>query len=1183
MKTCYNTGLEIAMQPDSTQPTALPPPLALLHDTPSGAIYGLTTKNILFAGLGACRQGAVAGAEWSADRRVLSLKLQSGHRISFTASEKRLLTECNCREWRPERPCSHVVTCWVLLKRVVSPESLAAFPFSARLLREVAMLVGLEDSNEAAGKVDHPFPDMLRDRLERARALRKAALVTKTTSLKAKKAAIRLVLELTEGHVFGAIFAGDQQLYRYGGAEIPDDLRRFMTVHYYFKPEAKYFKDFSALKGGYPIILRQGNGREVSLAFRYDAPLRAGVSFFLEGEAVRVTKCLADGSPLPAKAVIIGECLVDSGEMTICPVTDQGPWKLWDVLVAGPDDLCEINDQEYDLEGTTLTTSVSAFNELALRVNPLLMKNSREAIRFFARGEETDPAVTHAPSYFLEIEDDLASEVIELKPVGELSGVPFRFFSDTFRLFMPSFRGSLAQPLKAKKRVKAMIDTGFALLEMTTATARDRALRTGLGGPDFIKRSVKSDARRVVTAFAQGCESTMLLIIATPEGWRFGIEDRSTQARMIRILYTLFGIESFVDGDWPCSLALDRLSLLPRLGELAAALESEGFGLLFLGKPLAVGSWDFTVTARCDGIDWFELSPEIRCNGELLAVEEIRRLVEDGVVRQGAACYLLPDEQRRVLDLLTGGADGKGKGKRKKGGEIVRIPRLQILDWLELRFHGVTLRLPPEEEKLLAGLTRLERIPERPLPSGLKAELRNYQKEGCDWLAFLYEHRFGACLADDMGLGKTVQTITFLAGLAEGIIPSRGTEQLPHLIVVPPSLLFNWESEIARFYPAFQVVTYTGQKRSADFAGADIVLTSYGILQRDAELLASLPFHVAVFDEAQQVKNINAATTGAARRISARFKLALTGTPMENHLGEYFSIMDLCVPGLLGSYAEFRRRIDIRGFGGVDTLIRRTRPFILRRSKQMIADELPPRVEADLYLEMNPKQRALYQKTVEEVKGAVAEAFHEKNPGQARMIALTAILRLRQICLCPSLVSPGAKADSPKLECLAEQLIELRDEGHSVLVFSQFTSYLNIIEEGLKRHKLPYLRLDGSTPIPNRKELVTRFQKSDQPLVFLISLKAGGKGLNLTRATYVYHLDPWWNPAVENQASDRAHRIGQTAKVTVTRLLMRHTVEEKMMALKERKLKLYKALLDDAASAGGAALSKEDFDFLLAP
>ncbi|MCM2359528.1 MAG: DEAD/DEAH box helicase [Geobacteraceae bacterium] len=420
-----------------------------------------------------------------------------------------------------------------------------------------------------------------------------------------------------------------------------------------------------------------------------------------------------------------------------------------------------------------------------------------------------------------------------------------------------------------------------------------------------------------------------------------------------------------------------------------------------------------------------------------------------------------------------------------------------------------------------------------------------------------------------------------LAGIAEGQIVSAAPGGTPHLIVVPPSLLFNWESECARFCPTLRLASYTGQRRTPEFAGADIVLTSYGILQRDIATLEKLPFDVVVFDEAQQVKNLQAATTAAARRINGRFKLALTGTPVENHLGEYYAIMDLSLPGLLGPYEEFRRRIDIRGFGGIDTLIRRTRPFVLRRSKQMIVDELPPRIETDLYLELTPRQRALYQKTVEEVRGAVDQAFRARASGQARLIALTAILRLRQICLSPSLITPGGKGDSPKLECLADQLLELREEGHSALVFSQFTSYLDLVEEGLKRHGIATLRLDGSTPVPRRKELVRRFQESGAPLAFLISLKAGGKGLNLTRASYVYHLDPWWNPAVENQASDRAHRIGQTAQVTVTRLLMRHTVEEKMMALKERKLRLYKALLDDAGGAGGVSLSREDFDFLL--
>jgi superfamily II DNA or RNA helicase len=1174
------------MQPDSPQPATLPPPLALLHETPAGAIYGITIKSILFEGLEGCQQGAVTGAEWHDEGRVLTLRLQSGPRITFTASGQSLLTQCSCLDWEPSRQCSHVVTCWALLKRAVSPESFASYHFSARLLRDVVILVGLNAGHEPDARRERPVAEPLRERLERARAVRKAALaaratVAKPTVVKPEKAPVRLVLDIRDGHIFGAIRRGSEQVYPYGWDGILPDLRRFLVEHYYFEQTVRYFRDFSALKGGYPIVLRQRNGAETPLAFLDEAPLRAGITFSLDGESVSITRCLADGSPLPDNAIVAGECLMDPSEKTIHPVFDTEPWKIRDRLFEGLDSFYELIDEDWKEEGDTLTTSARVFNFLAFRVSLLLMEKFGTCIRFFSQGEEEDPIVSHRLSYFLEIEDDLDEELIGLVPGGDLSGVPVPLSEETFRLFTPGFRESLSQPLRAKKRLTAMIETSFSLLEVATATARDKEIRLGLGGPDFLKRSVKTDAKRLVNAFARSCDTPMLLVVAAADGWRFGIEDRSVQVRLIRILYRLFGIDSFVDGEWPCSMELDRETLLPRLGELAAALDREGFALRLGREPLAVGNWDFTVSAVADGIDWFELSPEIRCNGELLAVEEISKLLDEGVVRQGNACFLLADEQRRILELLTGG--GGGKGKRKKKGEIVRIPRLQILDWLELKAHGVTLRLPPEQEKLLAGLTRLERIPERPLARGLKAELRNYQKEGSDWLAFLHEHRFGACLADDMGLGKTVQTITFLAGLAEGILPSDEKEWVLHLIVVPPSLLFNWESEIARFYPAFRVITYAGLKRSADFTGADIVLTSYGILQRDADILASIPFHVAVFDEAQQVKNINAATTGAARRITARFKLALTGTPMENHLGEYFSIMDLCVPGLLGSYEAFRRRIDIRGIGGVDTLVRRTRPFILRRSKQMIADELPPRVEADLYLEMNPKQRALYQKTVEQVKGAVDEAFRAKAPGQARMIALTAILRLRQICLCPSLINPGSRADSPKLDCLVEQLQELRDEGHSVLVFSQFTSYLDIIEQGMKHHKIPCLRLDGSTPVAKRKDLVNRFQKSDEPLVFLISLKAGGKGLNLTRATYVYHLDPWWNPAVENQASDRAHRIGQTAKVTVTRLLMRHTVEEKMMALKERKLKLYKALLEDASGSGGAALSKADFDFLLAP
>jgi non-specific serine/threonine protein kinase len=315
--------------------------------------------------------------------------------------------------------------------------------------------------------------------------------------------------------------------------------------------------------------------------------------------------------------------------------------------------------------------------------------------------------------------------------------------------------------------------------------------------------------------------------------------------------------------------------------------------------------------------------------------------------------------------------------------------------------------------------------------------------------------------------------------------------------------------------------------------------------------------------------------------LKGAFTLALTGTPVENHLGEYYAIMDLCLPGLLGTREEFSKKIGKDGASGTARLIGRTRPFVLRRTKLLIANELPPKIEMDIHLELTPKQQAFYQRTVEEVRGQIEEAYQNHAAAQARIIALTAILRLRQICLAPSLASAGAGITSPKLEFLAKQLLELRDEGHSALVFSQFTSYLDIIGKGLDAHGLNCLRLDGSTPIPQRRKLVQAFQNSDEPAVFLISLKAGGRGLNLTRATYVYHMDPWWNPAVENQASDRAHRIGQTEQVTITRLIMRHSIEEKMMTLKAQKLKLYKAILEDGAGGGGAGLSREDFEFLL--
>jgi len=339
-----------------------------------------------------------------------------------------------------------------------------------------------------------------------------------------------------------------------------------------------------------------------------------------------------------------------------------------------------------------------------------------------------------------------------------------------------------------------------------------------------------------------------------------------------------------------------------------------------------------------------------------------------------------------------------------------------------------------------------------------------------------------------------------------------------------------------------------------------------------------------VFDETQAVKNIHADTTGAVRRLKGHFTIAVTGTPLENHLGEYFSVIDLCLPGLLGNYDEFKAELKRVQSSLLDRLLRRTRPFILRRTKAQILHDLPPKIESEVFLDLTDRQKTLYRQTVAQIRATIDEAYRAKTPAQAQLIALTAILKLRQICLSPRLLTKREEEPSPKLNFLMEKLSVLLDEGHSALVFSQFTGFLDLVQEACTRHAVSYHRLDGSTAPAARKTRVKAFQGGEQPAVFLLSLKAGGQGLNLTKATYVFHLDPWWNPAVENQASDRAHRIGQQRTVSIVRLLMRHSIEEKMMALKQRKLELYEAVMRGTArGAGQGVLTRADFDFLLSP
>ncbi|MBI2353533.1 MAG: DEAD/DEAH box helicase [Deltaproteobacteria bacterium] len=1200
-----------------TTPNALPPLLKMLQERQPGDIYSLAAKEHLITGTLDCTQRSITNAAWSNDKGTLTVYFGARVRTTLAVEGFRVVTACGCRQWQPGRQCPHVVVAWAVLKRLVSPGTLVHIRFNDQLLRDVAAMAGIAAAgNSAAGispsaAANTPIDDLTLH-LERARAARRKALEErnrKPEQLTTQKKPYRLVLENSLQRGFhGSIQRGSETVYGWSTRGLPADLARFLASSYHYDSTPRYFESFlKTTSGNYPIVFRDDSGLETPLAYRGDAPRRACVAFDIRDNEVLITRTLDEGAPIPPRAVAHGHLLFDPEAGTIHPVTNRGAWQTWHTIedelnavdeCADYDDGGEYednwsdDDDDYgdrsdniDVVGLRrlphgIAVPIAHFNATAVRLAP--DQDFAESFIFACHGALAEPSQQVKPSYLLDIPDGISGKTVSLTPLGIYDDIPFPFSGATFWYLDPARRSALSAPLRAKKRVRSLLETCFALLDAPSAPSRNAIIRAALATPDYAKRAVKREARQVLTSFVEQLFQQALLLRAAPDGWRFLADDRASQARLLRIVFELFGADAFSSSFMPGGGEVPGELLSAELPRLASRLREGGFSLRLKSAPLTAATWEFTLDATSSSLDWFELRPEIRCDGELLNDEELRALLEgNGVVDRDGRMLLLDEASAQVLAMLAGSIAAP---KRKRGAkaEPLRVPRLQILDWLQLRSHGVTVRLAPEDAHVLESLLNFEAIPELPLPAGLNATLRHYQADAWRWLAFLYGHRFGACLADDMGLGKTLQGITLLAGIADGTITSFAPAGTPHLVVAPPSLLFNWEAEIARFFPAARTCLYTGQGRSTEtFADHDIVITSYGIVQRDIEQLQGLRFNVIIFDETQVVKNLQAATSNAVRKLKGSFALALTGTPVENHLGEYYAIMDLCLPGLLGSREEFSRQAGQGGQAGIERLVRRTRPFVLRRSKQMIAAELPAKIETDIHLELSPKQKALYQRTVEEVRSQVRDAYAGHAPAQARIIALTAILRLRQICLAPALALSGASDASPKLDFLAEQLAELRDEGHSALVFSQFTSYLDIIERGLRHHGLPCLRLDGSTPVAHRKRLVNSFQNSKEPAVFLISLKAGGKGLNLTRATYVFHMDPWWNPAVENQASDRAHRIGQTGQVTITRLIMRHTIEEKMMALKEQKLRLYKAILEEGVGSGGAALSREDFEFLL--
>ncbi|HBA89397.1 MAG TPA: ATP-dependent helicase [Geobacter sp.] len=1111
-----------------------------LFQMPAEVIYALADKVHLFNGFELCKRSPVSSIGWSEDGTTLTVEIADPqtHRVTLKLAQGELSSSCDCGAWSPRGRCAHLVASLATVKKALSP---ASFPM-LQLPKE--------------------YLDTLRSALVEVRS---EGGLEEQAAAPPVEGRYSLVVDRQQGDLRMRLMQ-DQVPVTPFDAALPPAIREFLRLMHSSALRGRCIEEFlSRFRGRFPILYASADTL-VPLVFDPSVKRTVLLQLDLRKAELWVKLALNDQTPLDHDSFVWQGYHFDLRNSLIYKADDAGA-DLYRTLFARVE---QIPDAELVREEETFRFAARIFNALQFCVRENDMPDFRRRTALSVRSVRVQPRVVE-PRYRLNIGE--IADTVGVAAEGVADGITFALPATLFAFFTSHGRAQLPQPLKAKKRVNAVIRACFASLSGKSPGDRERVVRQALDTPEFFKRGVRAEARNVINGFwQQACEPAAMLQLSDDGEWLAVSLDGERQGRLLELACDFFGIDILWQAERPGEMTLDRKLLMRSLSRLCSALAAKGFSLAIGGEELKTVSWSFTLDATRSSIDWFELRPEIRWEGELVDEAELMQAFQGGgVFRKGGSLVVLDEQSVGTLSLFSEG------GRR----EVVRVPRLQILDWIALRRNGVRVLLSPEDERIFESLTRFEEIPRRSPPANLKATLRNYQVDGYSWLAFLYQHRFGACLADDMGLGKTIQAIALMAGLKEGIIASDLPAALPHLVVVPPTLIFNWESELARFYPSLKVGVYRGQGRRAEFDGLDLVLTSYGVIQRDIDLLRDIPFHVIVFDEAQAVKNIHAETTGAVRRLRGKFKVTLTGTPVENHLGEFFSVMDLAVPGLLGPYEQFRRQIGREDGGFMETLIRRTHPFILRRSKDMIADELPPKVETDIYLEMSPRQKALYARTVAKVKETVAQAYTQNAPGQARIIALTAILKLRQICLSSKLVLPGAPDRSPKIDFLVDQLRELFAEGHSVLVFSQFTSFLDIVQEGLGQHGIDCSRLDGSTPVSRRKELVQNFQGSTEPGVFLLSLKAGGRGLNLTRASYVFHLDPWWNPAVENQASDRAHRIGQLRQVTITRLLMRHSIEEKMMELKKRKLKLYRAILESAEHEGAGAISREDFDFLL--
>lgn len=666
-------------------------------------------------------------------------------------------------------------------------------------------------------------------------------------------------------------------------------------------------------------------------------------------------------------------------------------------------------------------------------------------------------------------------------------------------------------------------------------------------------------------------------IVVTEGGGRTIRRDFEAEARALGQFLEHGGARKSREGPLP-DLAVVAAG---KLVGLATGLMAEGWtveaeGVLFrraTGSKLSVSS----------GIDWFDLEGGLEFgDGQVGNLPELLRAAENGkntVLLGDGSIGILPEkwlERWGLLELGGKTVDGALRFERHQGW---------LLDALLAEQENV--RVDPDFAKIRRRLQSYQGIEAKQEPRGFKGELREYQRQALGWFEFLRTLGLGGCLADDMGLGKTVQVLALLES-RRVTRRRRGGVDLPSLAVVPRSLIFNWIEEAKRFAPKLRVHDHTGidrEQRWAELDGVDLIMTTYGTLRRDIEWLGAQSFDYVILDEAQAIKNSSSQAAKASRLLNAHHRLALSGTPIENHLGELWSLFEFLNPGMLGASKKFQG--FVRGTardeqGGGEEFARLSRamaPFFLRRTKEEVLKDLPKKTEQVIQCDLKGVERREYDKLRGFYHQSLSSKVDEVGLSKAKIHVLEALLRLRQSACHPGLIDKSRVGESSaKLETLLPMLQEICEGGHKALIFSQFTSLLSIVRQRLDDLGLTYEYLDGRTR--KRQEKVERFQSDTNCPLFLISIKAGGNGLNLTAADYVFLLDPWWNPAVESQAIDRVHRIGRTKPVVAYRLISSDTVEEKVVELQEGKRALANAILGQGR-VGLRDLSREDLEQLL--